>query len=350
MNAPPYVLAVDAMGGDGAPGVVIDGLRLAKSRLPDTRFLVFGSLSALQPLVERHPSLRTVLELREAETVVSSEMKPSHAMRLSKTSSMGMAIESVHSGEAAAVLSAGNTGALMALAKLRLGMFPGIKRPAIASFFPNRHSESVMLDLGANVECDAENLVQFARLGHVFGRCVLGWERPSIGLLNVGAEGQKGRDSIKEAALILTKDFSVLNYHGFVEGNDIAAGTVDIIVTDGFTGNIALKTAEGTASLISSFIRETFRHSLLAKTGYLLAAPAFHKLKKRIDPRRYNGAVFLGLPHIVVKSHGGTDALGFAAAVELAADMMRSGYIQALSHHFKPCASSPTDATEAVDA
>jgi glycerol-3-phosphate acyltransferase PlsX len=327
-------LALDAMGGDNAPAIVVEGARLSLARNPGTRFILYGTENTVRPLLDTHPALAAACELRAAEAVVTNDMKPSAALRLAKTSSMGRAIDCVRQGEAAGVISAGNTGALMALAKLHLGMLPGIKRPAIASFFPTRTSECIMLDLGANVECDADNLVQFARMGHIFAQTILGWDNPSLGLLNVGAEGQRGREEIREAAAILVRDFPKLNYHGFVEGNDITAGTVDVIVTDGFTGNIALKTAEGTAKLVSDFTKQAFNNSLMAKIGYLFAANAMKKLKQRVDPRRYNGAVFLGLPQVVIKSHGGTDALGFAAAIDVAVEMVANHCLQSLREHF----------------
>ena len=240
---------------------------------------------------------------------------------------MRLAIDAVAEGRADCVVSAGNTGALMAMSKVVLRTVPGIDRPAMASLFPTQRGESVMLDLGANVECDADNLVQFALLGDVFARTVLGLVQPVVGLLNVGSEELKGHDAVREAAARLRDTFSPISFHGFVEGDDIGAGTVDVIVTDGFTGNIALKTAEGTVKLVIEFFRAAFRHSLLGRIGYIFARGALNRLRGRLDPRRYNGAVFLGLQGIAVKSHGGADALSFANAIGVAVDMKANGFL-----------------------
>jgi glycerol-3-phosphate acyltransferase PlsX len=240
---------------------------------------------------------------------------------------MRLALDAVAAGEAQCMVSAGNTGALMAMAKFALKTLPGIDRPAIATFFPTRRGESVMLDLGANVECDVENLVQFALMGEVFARTVLGVSRPSVALLNIGSEELKGNDAVRGAAARLRATGSPINFVGYVEGDDIGAGSADVIVTDGFTGNIALKTAEGTAKLFLEFVRAAFASSTLAKIGYVFAKPALQKLRERLDVRRYNGAVFLGLDGIAVKSHGGTDELGFASAIGVGADMVINGFL-----------------------
>ena len=246
---------------------------------------------------------------------------------------MGMAIDAVASGKADAVVSAGNTGALMAMAMIQWKNLPGIDRPAIASFFPTLRGETVMLDLGANISCSARNLVQFAVMGEVYSRTILGIEDPTLGLLNVGTEDTKGNLELQKAADIIRGiDFSG-EFVGFVEGDDIPAGAVDVVVTDGFTGNIALKTAEGTAKLINGFVREAFRNSLWAKLGYVFAKHSLDKLRNRSDPRRYNGAMFLGLNGICVKSHGGTDALGFATAIGVAIDMINYGGNQMIAEH-----------------
>ena len=241
----------------------------------------------------------------------------------------------VRDGEAAGVVSAGNTGALMALAKLALRTLPGIDRPAIAAIFPTMRGESVMLDLGANVECDSENLIQFAIMGDVFARTVLGTIAPSCGLLNVGSEEMKGHAEIKQAAACLRQMTETLNFHGFVEGDDIAAGTTDVFVSDGFAGNIALKTTEGTARLIKEFLGDAFRSSLSARIGFIFARRGLRKMRDRIDPRRYNGAVFVGLTGIAVKSHGGADAFGFANAVGVAVDMAANGFNEKITEELK---------------
>ena len=316
------VIALDAMGGDDAPDMIVAGAALARERYPDISYLFYGDEARVKPLLDRHAELRGCSELHHAPDVIGSAMKPSLASRQGRASSMRLAINAVAKGEAASVISAGNTGALMATAKFVLKTMPGIDRPAIATMLPTQTGECVMLDLGANLECDAENLVQFALMGAIFCRAVLGISQPSIGLLNIGAEELKGHDEVRTAAAILRERPIPGVFHGFVEGDDITAGTVDVVVTDGFSGNIALKTAEGTAKLMSHFLRQAFSSSLSAKLGYLLARGALHKLKLRADPRRYNGAMFLGLQGVCVKSHGGTDHVGFANAIGVAHDLV----------------------------
>jgi glycerol-3-phosphate acyltransferase PlsX len=317
----PLTIALDAMGGDHAPQMVVEGANIARKRFPKVRYLLFGDEQRIAPLLERSPGLKEICEIRHTPDAVASSDKPSVALRTGRRSSMRLAIDAVDTGAAAGVVSAGNTGALMAMGKIVLRTVPGIDRPAIASYFPTLRGESIMLDLGANVVCGAENLVQFAVMGEVFARTVFGVSQPSIGLLNVGAEEQKGHEEVKAAAAQLRATDLPIRFHGFVEGDDITAGTVDVVVTDGFTGNIALKTAEGTAKLYSEFLRGAFRSSFVARIGYLFARNALNKVRMRTDPRRYNGAVFLGLNGVVVKSHGGTDALGFANAIGVAVDM-----------------------------
>lgn len=322
------------MGGDRAPEVVIDGAEIARERFPNISFLMFGDQPRLEALVQNHPKLLAVTEFRHTTEVVSGEDKPSIALRSARGSSMRLAIDAVRDGEANCVVSAGNTGALMAIAKFVLKMLPGINRPAITAYYPTMRGESCMLDLGANVQCDAENLVQFAVMGEVFARTVLGIEKPTIGLLNVGVEALKGRDEVREAAAILSETKLPIEFFGFVEGSDIPAGTVDVIVTDGFTGNVALKTAEGMTKLYTSFLKDAFRSSLAAKIGYLFIRRALKNLRQRTDPRRYNGAMLLGLNGIVIKSHGGTDAIGFANAIGVGVDMAQHGFISKIKHDF----------------
>ena len=321
-------IALDAMGGDEAPGMVLRGAAIALERFPATRFLVFGPEDRVQPLLAKLPALAEAATLHHARDAVADEMKPSQALRAGRQTSMRLAIDAVAEGRAHGVVSAGNTGALMAMAKFVLKTLPGIDRPAIASLFPTQRGESVMLDLGANVECDSENLVQFALLGDVFARTVLGLPEPSVGLLNVGAEDLKGNDAVRAASARLRGAMSPIRFHGFIEGDDITAGTVDVIVTDGFTGNVALKTAEGTARFYGHALRSAFHHSLAARLGYLFAGGALRKLAARLDPRRYNGAVFLGLGGIAVKSHGSADAFGFANAIGVAIDMTVNGFLE----------------------
>ena len=338
-------ISLDAMGGDHAPDMVVRGADIARQRFPQVRFLFFGDEARLKPMLKEFPALAATSEIHHADTVIKMEDKPSQALRAGRGSSMRLAIDAVQSGSAHAVVSAGNTGALMAMAKFVLKTMPGIDRPAIASFFPTMRSESVMLDLGANVVCDASNLVQFAVMGNVFARTVLGVREPSTGLLNVGSEELKGHDAVREAAAILRQANLPGRFHGFVEGDDLAKGTVDVFVTDGFTGNVALKSIEGTVKLYGYFLRQSFGSALLAKLGYLLARPALNALRARVDPRRYNGAIFMGLNGICIKSHGGTDAFGFANAIGVAVDMVQNGAIENMKRDFDQMMTIPGAAT-----
>ncbi|MEM7444828.1 MAG: phosphate acyltransferase PlsX [Pseudomonadota bacterium] len=325
-NSSGLTIALDAMGGDRAPDMVLAGAQLARIRHPDVQFVLVGDEARIAPLLAKRKILASCARIVHTDQAITNDAKPSVALRTGRGSSMRMAIDLVAAGESDCIVSAGNTGALMAMAKFVLKTLPGIDRPAIASFFPTMRGESIMLDLGANIECDPDNLVQFAVMGAIFGQAVLGLNRPSIGLLNVGAEALKGNDVVKEASNRLQEMPLPGDFHGFVEGNDIPAGTVDVVVTDGFTGNIALKTAEGTASLVNEWMRRTFRSSVFAMIGYLFARNALRKLRQRADPRQYNGAMFLGLRGICVKSHGGTDAKGFAHAIDVAVDLVRNGF------------------------
>ena len=328
-------IALDAMGGDNAPDMVIKGAAAVAHRFPQVRYLVFGDEAVLAPLVVAN-GLTEHAVIRHTTDLVASDDKPSQALRRGRNSSMRLAIDAVANGEAGGIVSAGNTGALMAMAKFVLRTMPGIDRPALASFFPSQTGECVLLDLGANIECDANNLVQFAVIGANFAHSVLGRIRPTVGLLNVGVEELKGNEAVKGAAEILRATTGLaFDFHGFVEGDDIARGTVDVVVTDGFTGNVALKTAEGTARLVSTFLRAAFQNSIFSKLGYLLARSSLGALRDRIDPRYYNGGVFLGLNGIVVKSHGGSDAIAFAAALSLAVDMVRDGLTQRIAADFQ---------------
>lgn len=318
-------IALDAMGGDAAPGIVVDGAAMAIARNAELRFLMVGDEAKLLPLLARRPELRRAVELRHTPDVVTSDVKPSVALRQGRNSSMRLAINAVKDGDAAAAVSAGNTGALMGIAKFVLKTLPGIDRPAICAIMPGKQRSVVFLDLGANVDCDAENLIQFAVMGVVYARAVLGIERPTLGLLNVGTEDLKGGDVVREAAAMLRASPLAADFKGFIEGNDITNGEVDVAVTDGFTGNVALKVAEGTAQLLTGALREGFSRNLFTKLGYLVARPALRSLRERFDPRMHNGAMFLGLGGVVVKSHGGTDALGFSNAIRVAADLVAKG-------------------------
>lgn len=328
------VIALDCMGGDKAPEMVVRGASIARLRMPDVCYLMFGDENRIAPLLENDLDLAAVTTIRHTDHMISSGEKPSVALRSGRNSSMRLAINAVADGEAASVVSAGNTGALMAIAKFVLKTLPGIDRPAITSFYPTQKGEACMLDLGANLQCDAKNLVQFAVMGEVFARTVLGIEKPTIGLLNVGVEELKGHDEIREAAAILRSADLPGEFEGFIEGDDIAAGTVDVVVTDGFTGNVALKTAEGMIKLYAGFLKDAFGGSFIARLGYLLAKREITNLRSRTDPRRYNGAMLLGLNGIVVKSHGGTDGFGFASAIEVAADMAAHQFLQKIKDDF----------------
>ena len=317
------VIALDLMGGDKAPEVVIDGAALALRQHPDVSFMLFGDEEKVRPHLARHPAIAAMPLVHTAE-FVAGDAKPSVALRQGRQSSMRLAINAVKDGQAAAAVSAGNTGALMAMGKFVLKTLPGVDRPAIAGPFPTGAGDAIVLDLGANVDCGVEHLVQFAVMGHVFARVVTGLSSPKIGLLNIGTEGLKGSEVIRSAAAILRASPLSPDFYGFIEGTDVTRGVVDVVVTDGFTGNVALKIAEGTASMYSTFLREAFGSGLRAKFGYLLARPALDKVRAKLDPRRYNGAMLLGLNGVVVKSHGGTDAVGFGHAIRAAADLVRA--------------------------
>jgi phosphate acyltransferase len=318
-------IALDAMGGDHGPAVVIAGAALALTRRPDSKFLFFGQTEQVAPLLAKYPALQAASRLVHADVAVRMADKPSQALRSGRRrSSMWLAIDAVKKKDADMVVSAGNTGALMAMSKFELKMLTGIERPAIAALWPTLRGESIVLDVGASIGADAEHLVDLAVMGAATARILLGLTRPTVGLLNIGVEEVKGLEEVREAGRMLReRQMPDLDYVGFVEGDDIGAGKVDVVVTEGFAGNIALKSAEGTARQIGSYLREAMRSSLGSRIGYLFARAAFDKLRDKLDPRRANGGVFLGLNGIVIKSHGGTDAEGFAAAIELGYDVVR---------------------------
>jgi len=328
------IISIDAMGGDDAPDIVIKGIEYFLTHEGEgrrARFLLHGNAEALASLLEAAPRTRERSEVFHTDQVVSMDDKPSQALRKGKGSSMWNSIASVKGGQAGIVVSAGNTGALMAMSKLQLRAKRGVQRPAIAASWPNLAGEmSVVLDVGANVECDAAQLTEFAVLGEAYYRAIYNKLTPSVGLLNVGTEDGKGNTTVKAAHQRLAQSQLGLNYKGFIEGNDISMGTVDVVVTDGFTGNIALKTAEGTAKLISTFFSEALNNNLWSKFTAALNLMALRKLKKKMDPRRANGGVFLGLNGIVVKSHGGTDAVGFANALNIAIGLAESDFQEAI--------------------
>lgn len=320
----PFCLAVDAMGGDSAPEIVLAGLELAVDRHPGARFLLVGDENVLRREIARFPKAARQCDIRHAAGAISMEMKPTAALRL-RDSSMRLAIDAVASGEAGGVVSAGSSGALLALAKIVVKTLPGISRPALIAVNPSARGDVVMLDLGANISCDSRNLVEFAIMGEAFAKAVLGLPTPTIGLLNVGVEELKGDERLRAAAEMLRESPLTAQFHGFVEGHDITAGTTDVVVTDGFTGNVALKTGEGALKLVSILLRRVFKTSWLTRLGYLLVRPGLERMREWIDPRRYNGAVLIGLNGIVVKSHGGADAEGFASAVDVAMDAVTHG-------------------------
>lgn len=314
------------MGGDHGPAVLIPGAALALKERPAIRYLLVGDQAQILPLLEKFPALKSASTVLHTDKKVASDEKPAQALRSGRDSSMRLAINAVSEGRADCVVSGGNTGALMAMAKMVLKCLPGIQRPAIASVFPTMKGETVVLDLGANLECDAELLVQFAVLGAVYSRLVRGHETPTVGLLNVGSEDMKGHDELRNAAAILQQVKFPGKYHGFVEGNDIPQGSVDVIVTDGFTGNVALKVAEGVGKLTSHMLKDSLKSSIFGMIGAFFAYGALKKLKKRMDPRLYNGGMFLGLGGVCVKSHGGMDEIGVASAIKVAADLVAAGF------------------------
>ena len=323
---PKLRISLDAMGGDDAPSCVVRGADIACGRHPNLEVSFFGDEKRIRPFMKRTRNLKGA-RIVHAPDSVSAEDTASQAVRRGKTSSMWMAIASVASGECDAVVSAGNTGGMMAMSKLQFRTMPGVTRPAIAAFFPTVGEIMCMLDLGANLECDAENLVQFAILGQAFHRSVTGKAKPRLGLLNVGEEEQKGHEYLRVAARRLADERLGVNYQGFVEGSDLVNGKLDVVVTDGFSGNIALKTAEGISFMFGKLLKRSLKRSILSRLGYLLASGALHDMRTHIDPRRYNGAVFLGLNGISVKSHGGTDKIGFAHAIDVACDLVDRRFI-----------------------
>ena len=329
------VLSIDAMGGDLGPGVVVAGMDKSAVHNPNLRFILHGNAAELEPLIARKPNLTDRCEIRHADKVVTMDAKPSVVMRKGKGTSMWSAIEAVKSGDAAVAVSCGNTGALMALSMVRLRKLEGVNRPAIACLWPSRNETgfNVMLDVGADIRADAEDLLNYALMGAAYAQNGLELTRPRVGLLNVGTEDHKGRAELKVAAELISRiaDAAELEFVGFVEGRDLPSNRVDVVVTDGFTGNVALKTGEGTAQLIRDLLREAYNYSPLSRFASLLAYTSLRRLSKRIDPRRVNGGVFLGLNGTVVKSHGSADATGVAAAISLAERLAATGFQETLA-------------------
>jgi len=318
-------IAIDAMGGDSGPEVILAGAARALRRRGDLAFLLFGDEAAIRAELDAHDGLAGACDVVHCDDVIAGTDKPSQAIRRAKTSSMGRAIAAVKDGAADAVVSGGNTGAMMAMAKLSLRTLPGIDRPALAALLPTLGAnDTVMLDLGANTECDANNLVQFAVMGAAYARVVLELGRPRVQLLNIGTEELKGTGELKAAAAVLREaDYLGLRFDGFIEGDKLSRGGADVIVTDGFSGNIALKTVEGTARFVTDLLKRAFTSSVRSKIGFLISRPATELLRHHLDPNNHNGAVFLGLNGLVVKSHGSADARGVANAIRVAARMVR---------------------------
>ena len=323
------VISIDAMGGDNSPRVVIEGLAIAAKKNPDVRFLLFGDEGKVLPILNAYPNLKKVCEMRHATEVVRNEDKPSQVIR-NRNTSMYMAIDAVRKGEAKAVVSAGNTGALMAISKLTLKTIQRIHRPDIVSIMPHQCGKYVMLDLGANTECDAVNLAEFALMGNIVAKHALGIEKPRVALLNIGAEEMKGKEEIHQAAKIIRNSQLDINFIGYIEPHEIPNGKADVIISDGFTGNIALKSIEGTARLVLRLLKNSVKKSLLAKLGLPFMLGVALSLKKTMDPRLYNGAMFVGLNGLSVKSHGGTDALGYSVAVDNALKLVRQNFVNTI--------------------
>jgi glycerol-3-phosphate acyltransferase PlsX len=325
-------IALDAMGGDYGPSVVVPGAALALVRHPDIEFIFFGDEKLIASACETYPALAVRSRIVHTDVSIAMDEKPSQALRQGKgKSSMWMALDAVKTGQAEACVSAGNTGALMAMAIFCLRTMPGIERPAIAAIWPTVSSECIVLDVGANVGPDAAQLVDFAGMGAALARALFHVERPLVGLLNIGVEEVKGTEEIKRAGAALKNANLPIRYHGFVEGDDVGKGVVDVVVTEGFAGNIALKTAEGTAKQIGEYLRAAMRRSLFARIGAFLAQGAFRALKDKMDPRKMNGGMFLGLNGIVIKSHGGADVVGMASAIDLAYDMAASKLVESIA-------------------
>jgi glycerol-3-phosphate acyltransferase PlsX len=318
-------IALDAMGGDHGPSVVLQAAELSLTRHPDTEFILIGDRALMEPLLAKLQRLKAKSHIVHTDVAIRMDDKPSQALRRGRwKSSMWLALDAVKRGDADVAVSAGNTGALMAMARFSLKMIEGVERPAIAALWPTVRGESVVLDLGASIGADEEHLINLAAMGSAMARVLFDIERPTVGLLNIGVEEVKGLEQVREAGRILREgNFPHFEYRGFVEGDDIGKGTVDVVVTEGFAGNIALKSAEGTARQLTEYLRAAMNRTWMARLGYLLARQAFRTVREKMDPRKSNGGVFLGLNGIVIKSHGGADSEGFATAIDIGYDMVR---------------------------
>ncbi|EFO30352.1 fatty acid/phospholipid synthesis protein PlsX [Roseibium sp. TrichSKD4] len=327
-------ISLDVMGGDHGAEVVLPGAEIALVRHLDIRYLLYGKEDVVLPLLEKYPRVKAASTFHHCDVSIAMDTKPSQALRQGRwRSSMWRSIEAVKTGEAAVAVSAGNTGALMAMSKFCLRTMANIERPAIAAIWPTSRGESVVLDVGATIGADAQQLIDFAILGGAMARALFGIKKPTVGLLNIGVEEVKGLEEVRTAGRLLReRQLRSLSYAGFVEGDDLGKGTVDVVVTEGFAGNIALKTAEGTAKQIGGYLRSAMQRTLMSKIGYIFAKDAFNRLREKMDPRKVNGGVFLGLNGIVIKSHGGTDAEGYASAIDLAYDMVRNELTDKIAH------------------
>lgn len=330
-------IAIDAMGGDVGVPVMVEGASLALAQHSALKFLLVGDQKQIEKALEDYPDLAAASEILHTSEVVTGDDKPSQAIRKSKNSSMGLAINAVKAGDCGAAVSSGNTGALMAMAKLALRTMPGIDRPALAAMLPTLgDNDVIMLDLGANTECDTRNLVQFAVMGAAYARTAMDLKRPRVRLLNIGTEELKGTDEIREAAAILKAGKKTpFKFDGFIEGDKLSRGDVDVIVCDGFSGNIALKTIEGTARFVADLLRRAFTSSIRSKVGFLISRPATELLKHHLDPNNHNGAVFLGLNGVVLKSHGSADAKGVCNAIRVAANLVEKDITRQVTQNLK---------------
>ncbi len=346
-NANTITIALDVMGGDAGPSVVLAGAEISRRRYPELRFILHGEADAVLPELDKYERLKSESVFHPCEMSIAMNDKPSQALRHGRrVSGMWKALESVKSGEADVMISAGNTGALMAMSRFCLRMMPGIERPALAAVWPNLQGESIVLDVGATIGADAEALVDYALMGSAMARALFDLDRPRVGLLNIGVEEVKGLEEIRSAGARLREiNLPGLDYRGFVEGDDLGRGGVDVVVTEGFTGNIALKSAEGTAKQVGAYLRDAMSRTLMAKIGYLFAKQAFNQLRVKMDPRKVNGAVFLGLNGVVIKSHGGTDAEGFASAIDVGHNMIRNGLQQKIANDLEETRFGEVEAT-----
>jgi glycerol-3-phosphate acyltransferase PlsX len=343
-------ISIDGMGGDHAPRIVVEGLERFAQSNPNFRFLIHGDEAQLKPLLEKAPTAAPRVTIRHTDKSVPMDAKPSQMLRQGKGTSMWNAIESVKGGEAVAAVSAGNTGALMALSMFILRKVEGVHRPALVASWPTRKGVTAMLDLGADIAADAGQLVEFAIMGVAFARAVNGVKNPKVALLNIGEEELKGHESIREAARLIRSSNLPFDFRGYIEADKIGSADIDVIVTDGFTGNIAIKTAEGIARMISDMLKDAFKSGPIAMLGAALAMPALKQFRSKMDPRKVNGGVFIGLNGVVVKSHGGTDAVGFAQAIKVAAGMGESSFRAEVEENLRRLAPAPPPPSPAEQA